>query len=123
VLDSRGVLLREKPVFLLGLERSFSDLDREVAMNTFKILAVGAIVSFFSFYVFASNQTSDMKAASCGHKTISIFFKVTADYLIACEGIERAKNFFASYGYAAVPGHRYRSTIVESLISAFVNIC
>lgn len=93
-------MLKSNLVLLLGLKRSFSNLDKEVAMKTFKVLVVGAIVSFFSFYVYASNQTSYMKAASCGLKNISIFYKDTADYLIGCEGIARTKNFFASYGYA-----------------------
>ena len=69
-------------------------------MKTFTVFVFGIIVSLLSCCAFTSDQISDLKVASCGHKNISIFYKIKADYLIGCEGIARAKNFFTNYGFA-----------------------
>ena len=69
-------------------------------MKTFSVLVFCAIVSLFSCYCFAANQNSDLKVGFCGDENATVSYGIMEDYIIGCEGIARAKTFFANYGYS-----------------------
>jgi len=77
-------------------------------MKTLTVLGFIITVCLFSSYGLASNQYTDLKMGSCGHENVTISYVIKADYLIGCEGITRARNFFANFGYAVdIPIHIY----------------
>lgn len=69
-------------------------------MKTFTVLVYFVMVSLLSYCCFASNQNTDLKVGFCGYRNVKISYVIKEDYLIGCEGIARAKSFFANYGYA-----------------------
>ncbi len=77
-------------------------------MKAFTVLVLFVIVSLLSYSCFTSNQNTDLNVFFCGYENVTISYEKKKDYLIGCEGIARAKNFFANYGYAVdVPVRLY----------------
>lgn len=77
-------------------------------MKPFTVLVLLVIEIFLSCYCFASSQNTYLKVGFCGYQNVIISYDKREDYLIGCEGIVRAKTFFANYGYAVdVPVRLY----------------
>ncbi len=69
-------------------------------MKTSMVLFCMIIVNLITCYSFASDQTSYQKVGSCGLEDVYIFYEFKKDYVIGCEGVARALEFFTVYGYA-----------------------
>jgi len=53
-----------------------------------------------SFCGLVSGNSAHSKVNTCGRENISIYYEIEEDYIITCEGIDRAEEFFTTLGYA-----------------------